>query len=97
MTKRRPPGNYVCVISYVEESIEAGRRCRRGERQLYCFECGGLWRWPEQCDHEGRMTYKELRSFIAKVKKEVRRRYPTQQDRLHRELAAAIRRGAVHA
>lgn len=82
---------YLCAISYVEK---AERRYRRGERQLYCPECG-LWRWLDECEHENRMTYRELRSYIAKVKKEVRRRYPTQEDRLHREFVAAIRKGEV--
>ena len=43
----------VCVISYVEQAIEAARRIRRGESQLWCPTCG-LWRWPEECDHPDR-------------------------------------------
>ncbi len=85
---------YVCTISYVEEHADADRRYRRGERQRYCFE-HGTWQWPDGCDHEGKLTYRELRSYLAKVKKEVRRRYPTQQDRLHREYTAAVRKGEV--
>ena len=80
-------------MPYVQAAMEADRRIARGERQLYCLGCGGLWRWPEQCDHEGRMTYKEFRTMVARLKRQVRRRYPTDRDRYEHELAAATRRG----
>lgn len=91
---KREQASYLCTMSYVEQSVEAERRYRRGERQLYCFECG-TWEWPDGCVHEGKMTYRELRSYIAKVKKEVRRRYPTQEDRLHREFVSAMQKGEL--
>jgi len=51
-------------IEYVSRALEAARRIRRGERQLYCSECGGLWRWPEECSHSGRLSPKQFAAVV---------------------------------
>ena len=53
-------GVWVCEIEYVRRALEAQRRIRRGERQLYCSMCGGLWRWPEECGHRDRLTPRQF-------------------------------------
>jgi len=57
-------GGYVCEIEYVTRAEEAARRIRRGERQLYCSTCGGLWRWPEECAHPDRLSGKSFRAMV---------------------------------
>ena len=51
-------------IEYVSRALEAQRRIRRGERQLYCSMCGGLWRWPEECSHSGRLSPKQFAAVV---------------------------------
>lgn len=70
---------HICVLSYVEEAIQAEQRIKRGERQLYCSECGGLWRWPEECKHEGRLTEKEFATMARRIKRQVAKDYPSQE------------------
>jgi hypothetical protein len=60
-----PERLWVCVIDYVEQAIEAERRLRRGERQLYCPECL-RWRWPEECAHEGRVPEAQFKAWARR-------------------------------
>jgi hypothetical protein len=59
MTMARDYSTHLCTLHYVEKAIEAEKRLKRGERQMYCVACG-RWRWPEECGHEGRLTQKEF-------------------------------------
>jgi len=63
------PNGWVCEIEYVTRAEDAQRRIRRGERQLYCVACGGLWRWPEECSHPNRLS---PRQFAAVVRQNAR-------------------------
>lgn len=65
------PGGFLCEIGYVTKALEAQRRVSRGERQLYCGECGH-WVWREECGHPGRMTWREWRSMVAAAKRSAR-------------------------
>jgi len=62
-------------IEYVSRALEAARRIRRGERQLYCAACGGLWRWPEECSHPNRLSAKEFAAMVRQSQREVEREY----------------------
>lgn len=51
----------ICGCSpYIQQAIEAERRLRAGERQLYCGSCG-RWVWPDECEHASRLTEREFR------------------------------------
>ena len=62
-------------LGYLAWHADAARRSRHGERQLYCGECknaagsGGIWVWPDLCNHEGRLIYKEFRVMVREAKK----------------------------
>lgn len=56
---------YLCVLDYTEAALDAERRMRRGERQVYCAECR-RWRWPEECDHAGRLTAAQFRAWAKR-------------------------------
>ena len=58
-------------IEYVSRALEAARRIRRGERQLYCSMCGGKWRWPEECSHSGRLSAREFAAMVRQSQREV--------------------------
>lgn len=88
----RPPFAVGCVIGYVEEAMEAERRLRKGDRQLWCGTCN-KWGWIETCDHPGRMTVREFDAEARRIKKEVARRYPSLETRLTQEFKAARKRG----
>lgn len=66
-------GVYLCTTDYTEQAMEADRRLRRGERQLYCGVCQ-KWRWPEECDHPGRMTEREFKAMVRRMEKEEKRK-----------------------
>lgn len=55
---------FICTIDYVERAVDAERRLRRGERQLYCPKCK-LWKWRNgnmlECGHKLRSGVKYLR------------------------------------
>ena len=55
---------HVCTLDYVEQSIQADRRIRKGDRQLYCLTCG-KWRWVEECNHKNRITQKEHDRLVS--------------------------------
>jgi hypothetical protein len=71
---------HVCVLSYTEAALDAERRLRKGDRQLYCGECA-RWRWPEECAHEGRLTELQFKAWTARIAREVEQQYPSQEDR----------------
>ncbi len=50
---------HLCRSDYVEALLEAEKKLRRGERQLYCLTCS-KWVWKEQCQHECRLTQKQF-------------------------------------
>ena len=60
-------------LGYLAWHADAERRAKRGERQLYCGECkdsgGRIWVWPDQCNHQGRLAYKEFRAMVREAKK----------------------------
>lgn len=52
---------------YYPSVVEAAeRRLRRGERQVYCAECR-LWRWPEECAHQGRLMAAQFRRWLKEA------------------------------
>ena len=65
------PNGWVCEIEYVTRAEDAQRRIRRGERQLYCSQCGGKWRWPEECSHSGRLSAREFAAMVRQSQREV--------------------------
>jgi hypothetical protein len=64
---------HLCVLDYTERALDAERRLRRGERQLYCPTCL-LWRWPEECAHGGRLSEAHFKAHVARLAKSGRRR-----------------------
>jgi hypothetical protein len=51
--------HHLCTLDYVEQAMAAEKRLRKGDRQLYCGTCR-KWRWPEECDHPGRLTGRQF-------------------------------------
>lgn len=83
----------VCIyIDTVSDDVEA--RLSRGEVQRYCGWCG-IWRWDDECDHPGKQIEAEFWATAKKIEKEVRKKYPTQEDRYLRQLRKARRDGEV--
>lgn len=41
---------HICCSPSVQAALDAERRLKRGERQVYCTACK-LWRWPAECEH----------------------------------------------
>ena len=70
MTCLRIRDGWVCEIEYVTHAVEAQRRIRQGERQLYCGMCA-RWRWPEECEHAGRLTGREFAALERRAKREL--------------------------
>ena len=68
------PNGCVCEIEYVARALEAERRIRRGERQVYCGMCV-RWRWPEECSHSGRLSAREFAAMVRQSQREVGREY----------------------
>jgi hypothetical protein len=67
---RGGPGvsGYLCHLSYVEASLDADRRMRRGERQAMCQTCR-RWLWAhEDCGHPGpRMTDRQMKKSLKEM------------------------------
>lgn len=64
-------GGFICHTSYSVAIEEAERRHRRGERQLFCWDCY-LWRWPDECDHKERSTAKEFKALERRMDREIK-------------------------
>lgn len=78
--------------SYYPSVVEAAeRRLRKGDRQLYCPECA-KWRWPEECAHEGRLTGEQFRLWSARIARQVKRDYPSQEQQYRQEMRRQGRR-----
>jgi hypothetical protein len=52
--------------SYYPSVVEAAEaRLRKGDRQVYCPACA-KWRWPEECEHPGRLTAQQFRLWVKR-------------------------------
>ena len=59
----------ICGLDYTERAMQAEKRLRRGERQLHCGTCG-LWRWPEECEHEDRLSAQRFRALLRAAERQ---------------------------
>jgi hypothetical protein len=82
----------MCHSSYLAWHADAEQRYRRGERQLYCDkdhgDGRGSWRWPDECAHEGRLTGRQFLAMVTRAKREVARKYPSQEAQYRKRVAA---------
>lgn len=87
---------HVCVTSYGAWLDDCAARRKRGEKQLHCGMCS-KWRWPGECAHgpEHMSTARQFNAMLKRVEREVRRRYPSQEDRYRRDVRAARARGEL--
>lgn len=61
----------ICLTnSYAAWIDDCTVRYKKGQRQMYWSQCGGLWRWPDECEHDGRLTKKEFTAMVRQVERE---------------------------
>ena len=85
---------HLCTLDYTEKAMEAERRLKNGEQQYYCGNCN-RWVWPEECQHEGRLTVKEFNAEWKRSAKEIAKLYPSERARSSAAWKKAVKEGKV--
>lgn len=85
----------VLTNGYTDWLDDCHARIARGEQQRRCPHCC-KWVWDgEDCGHDpaDRLTEAQFAAIGRRIEREVRRAYPTREDRLSREYRDAAERG----
>lgn len=86
---------HICYLEYTRKAEEADARYKRGERQLFCGDCGSRWVWPDECQHEGRLTLRQFNAMWKQSEKEIARQYPSERARSAAAFQKARKEGKV--